>query len=509
MRLRTLPSELVQAQEQIERHARELGLDFFRTVFEMVDYDQMNALAAFGGFPTRYPHYRFGMEYQQLSKSYEYGLHKIYEMVINNDPTYAYLLEGNTALDQKLVMAHVYGHADFFKSNMYFAHTNRKMIDEMANHATRVRRYRERFGVETVERFIDACLCVEDLIDPGSVFRRPESGGPQDDADEAEDEVVARMPSSKPYLDRYINPPGYIEGQIKRLEEKKKQAKVFPPSPERDVLGFIMRHAPLENWERDVLGMIREESYYFLPQRQTKVINEGWASYWHSQIMTTRVLSDAEVIDYADHHSGTVATQPGRLNPYKLGLELFRDIEQRWDRGQFGPEWEACEDMAERMSWDRKLGLGRQKIFEVRRIHSDATFLDEFLTPEFCVEQRLFVSEEQARPAMPRGKQQEPSREFEPIKQALLFQFTNSGRPVVELVDANYGNRGEMLLAHRHTGVDLRWDWAAEALENLTRLWRRPVRLQTIRGEKQLILAHDGEGSSEEAVEERPAAAGA
>ena len=143
MKLRPLPLELARAQEFIEKIADDYGLTFFQVVFEMVDYVQMNALAAYGGFPTRYPHYRFGMEYNQLSKSYEYGLHKIYEMVINNDPTYAYLLEGNTMLDQKLVMAHVYGHADFFLNNMYFAHTNRKMIDEMANHATRIRRYQE------------------------------------------------------------------------------------------------------------------------------------------------------------------------------------------------------------------------------------------------------------------------------------------------------------------------------------------------------------------------------
>ena len=148
MRLRALPQELVDAQIKIEAIASELGLTFFQTVFEMIDYEQMNALAAYGGFPTRYPHYRFGMEYQHLAKSYEYGLHKIYEMVINNDPTYAYLLEGNTMMDQKLVMAHVYGHADFFMNNMYFSHTNRKMVDEMANHATRVRRYQERYGVE-------------------------------------------------------------------------------------------------------------------------------------------------------------------------------------------------------------------------------------------------------------------------------------------------------------------------------------------------------------------------
>ena len=164
--------ELKHEQERIEKIAREMGLTFFRVIFEMVDWREMNALAAYGGFPTRYPHWRWGMEYAELAKSYEYGLHKIYEMVINNDPTYAYLLQGNAVVDQKLVMAHVYGHADFFVNNVYFAHTNRKMVDAMANHATRVRRHQENHGIEQVERFLDACLSIEDLIDPGSVFRQ-------------------------------------------------------------------------------------------------------------------------------------------------------------------------------------------------------------------------------------------------------------------------------------------------------------------------------------------------
>jgi len=497
LKLKQLSAELARTQELIERHASKFGLTFFKTVFEMVDYKQMNALAAYAGFPTRYPHYRFGMEYQQLSKSYEYGLSKIYEMVINNDPTYAYLLEGNTILDQKLVMAHVYGHADFFLNNMYFSHTNRKMMDEMANHATRIRRYQERHGVEQVERFLDACLSVEDLIDPGAVFdpaRRPDPTDVEDDASADND---ARMPA-KEYLDRYVNPPDYLEEQRKRQEELQAADKRFPPSPERDILGFMMEHAPLENWERDILSIIREEAYYFLPQRQSKVMNEGWASYWHSQIMTTRVLNDSEVVDYADHHSGTVATQPGRLNPYKLGLELFRDIERRWDRGQFGPEWETCEDMHERNNWNRELGLGREKIYEVRRIHCDATFLDEFLTPEFCTEQKLFVNKESGR----HRKKLVPSHEFDEIKQALLFQFTNGGRPVVELIDANFGNRGELLMAHRPVGVELRWDWAKEVLQNLVRIWRRPVALETVRGDKPVRLAHDGTNESETVLDQ-------
>jgi len=496
MKLRALPQELVEAQAKIEAVARKFGLTYFQTIFEMVDYDQMNALAAYGGFPTRYPHYRWGMEYNQIAKSYEYGLHKIYEMVINTDPTYAYLLEGNTMLDQKLVMAHVYGHADFFLNNMYFAHTNRRMLDEMANHATRIRRYQDQYGVDRVERFIDACLTVDDLVDPGSVF----AGSPRSEEAVTSEppSLDARMPS-KDYMDSYVNPPAYLEEQRVKREEQSRSDMRFPPKPTRDVLGFILEHAPLEHWERDVLAIVREESYYFLPQMQTKVMNEGWASYWHSTIMTQHVLDDSEVIDYADHHAGTMATQPGQLNPYKLGLELFRDIERRWDCGQFGPEWERCEDMAERRNWDRKLGLGREKIFEVRRIHCDATFLDEFLTPEFCQEQQLFVSKEDPKTKAPRVS----SRDFQEIKQQMLLQFSNGGRPVIELVDANFANRGELCMIHRHIGVDLRWDWAREVLCSLTQLWKRPVRLETKRGARPVRLGHDGENATEDSLIEQ------
>ena len=160
-----LPDDLRAIQLETEAHARRYGLDFYDTIFEVLDYDELSEIAALGGFPTRYPHWRFGMEYQQLAKGYRYGLQKIYEMVINNDPCYAYLLRCNQLVDQKLVMAHVYGHNDFFKNNIWFSQTNRKMMDEMANHGNRIRSCMERYGEETVENFIDSCLSLENLID--------------------------------------------------------------------------------------------------------------------------------------------------------------------------------------------------------------------------------------------------------------------------------------------------------------------------------------------------------
>jgi stage V sporulation protein R len=150
---RKLPTEIADIQNQMEERARMEGLDFFETIFEYVDYEELSMFAAYTGFPVRYPHWRFGAQFDELMKGYSYGLQKIYEMVINTDPCYAYLLNTNSIGDQKLVIAHVYGHCDFFKNNAWFSPTNRRMLDQMANHASRINRYIDRFGYETVEEF--------------------------------------------------------------------------------------------------------------------------------------------------------------------------------------------------------------------------------------------------------------------------------------------------------------------------------------------------------------------
>ena len=188
------PTELKKAKYRIEEYARAFGLNFFPVIFEVLDYREMNEIAAYGGFPHRYPHWRFGMQYEDLSKSYRFGLSKIYEMVINNDPCYAYLLYCNHPVDQKLVMAHVYAHCDFFRNNLYFSHTNRKMMDEMANHATRIRRYMDRFGTEALEFFIDSCLSLENLIDIHAPFmgRHEESPGARGKAHDSRLQVPPR-----------------------------------------------------------------------------------------------------------------------------------------------------------------------------------------------------------------------------------------------------------------------------------------------------------------------------
>ena len=486
--LGNLTPELAAMQVEIEEYARGHNLDFFPTIFELIDADQLNAIAACGGFPTRYPHWRFGMEYQQLSKGYHYGLQKIYEMVINNDPCYAYLMRCNELIDQKLVMAHVYGHCDFFKNNQCFAPTNRKMMNEMANHGTRIRRTMDEVGLEEVENFIDACLSIEDLIDIHAPFiKRREGPNRYDFSGSKEGEATAGSPRfpAKNYMDRFINPELQTD---EAAEAEDASSPPFPISPERDVLLFLLEHAPLNAWQADVLSIVRDEAYYFSPQAQTKIMNEGWASYWHSTIMIRQGLTSADVINYCDQHSGTMASSPMQLNPYKVGIELLRDIEDRWNRGAFGRDFEDCDDYQARKHWNTDAGLGREKIFEVRRIHNDLTFIDEFLTLDFVREHKFFRFGYNESSEV----YEIESREFPKIKQQLLQSLTNSGRPIIAVVDGNYKNRGELYLEHRFAGVELQLDKAQDTLINLHQLWKRPVHVETVLEDSTAVLSFDG-----------------
>ncbi|HEX8916663.1 MAG TPA: SpoVR family protein, partial [Humisphaera sp.] len=877
--LNPFPDELLAAKKQIRERARAYGLDFFPVVFEMCDYEQMNQIAAYGGFPQRYPHWRFGMEYERLRKQHHYGLGRIYEMVINNDPCYAYLQESNALVDQKLVIAHVYGHCDFFKNNLWFAHTNRKMMDEMANHSTHVRKHIEKHGLDAVERWLDVCMSVEHLIDPHSAYmqRGPtDVPPPREDANPQREAVQTRF-KAKDYMDRWINPPEALAAEARRQRAESAKARhVTPARPTRDVLQYLLEHARLTDWQADCLGIVREESYYFAPQGMTKVMNEGWAclraeslvftdrgvitmrslvddaagsdvfdgearrrvydrnvirdhsvvdvvtrrglrlggsnnhrvmladgswrrldelkfgdrvrvsgggglwarepvrvaweqprrvgladvaatagtsvwtvlrhragkrvrnaaavvaalqayerpenlarpasqvkrravrlprtvneslgsflgylvgdghvsrvkrtiglttgdaeqavafasladelfglrcrirrdgnklrvslssealseflteglglthgvsarakrvpdavlrspepvvraflrayfdcdayagkqgfilstasdalaeqtqllllnygilsrrrrqkdgcwhvhvtgpsarvlaskvgfglnrkqraievyagglpdqrepewvdevtelrhdradvydisveethryaaggfvnhnSYWHSTLMTKHFVEAKEVIDYADHHSGTVHMPPGGFNPYKIGIELFRDIEDRWNKGKFGKEYDEADDLGAKRKWDKGLGLGREKIFEVRRIYNDVNFIDEFMTPEFIEKHKFYQYGRDPHTGQLRIVSRDPQR----IKQTLLYHLTNMGQPFVYVLDGNYANRGELYLAHQHNGPDIDIKYAMESLKSLHKIWHRPVHLQ-------------------------------
>ena len=238
---------------------------------------------------------------------------------------------------------------------------------------------------------------------------------------------------------------------------------------------------------------MREEAYYFAPQGQTKIMNEGCACWAHTRLMTQKILQPDEAIDYAEHHSGTVAAHPGRINPYRLGLALLNDIERRWNKGQFGREWEECDDLKKKRNWNTGANLGKEKVFEVWQHFNDISFIDEFLTPEFVAEHMLFGYEWND----DIEAYEIATRDFAAIKQKLLFGLTNHGRPFIYVTDGNYQNRGELYLQHRFEGTELKTDEAQDTLKNLFAIWNRPVHLETVQDELKTIFSFDGQSHEE------------
>ncbi|MAE29244.1 MAG: SpoVR family protein [Planctomycetes bacterium] len=440
-----LPAELVRWREEIESRARDAGLDFFDVVFEMLDARDVNALAALGGFPVRYPSWRFGMEYERMQKGYAWGLSKIYELVINNDPTYAYLVRANSTMEQKLVMAHVFGHADFFKHNVWFSPTDRAMVDTMGRHATRMRELIDVHGQDRVDCLLDAALSLDNLVDPFQPLREHQSG-------------VRRTLVGPSLAERAAQS---FAAQTQPGEDRQSRAAGLPAAslPSCDVLGFLAERGHLEDWEREVLRMVRAEALYFVPQRQTQVMNEGWASFWHSRILTGGILNASEVIDFADCHAGATASQPGRVNPYKLGIELYRHAE--------------------------RVGLD---LFRLRATHNDVSFIDAVVDEEFAERHGMFVYETNPRT----GRQEIADRDWRRVKDQLLGDMAWGGVPQIDVIEED--GDGALQLRHRHLGRDLQLEQAGSTLAHISTLWGGPAHLLTEEGGEGRRIIADEEG---------------
>ncbi len=444
----SLPPRLMQAALRAEEAAVAAGLSFFEVVFEMLDAADVNAVAAYGGFPTRYPSWRFGMEYERLSRGYDWGLSKIYELVINHDPTIAYLVRSNSVMEQKLVMAHVFGHADFFRNNAWFKVTDRRMLERFDEHARRVNEHTARLGADRVETFLDRALSLEPLMDPHAPLARSRTAMARQGSGRLSNSLAER---SRRELGRLMG-----DGDPDRGPEA--QVEVAGGRPTFDIVRFLLRHADLEPWERDVLGIVSAEAEYFMPQRMTKIINEGWASFWHSRLLTEGLLDASEVVEFADCHSGATQTAPGQLNPYKLGIDLFRH--------------------AERQGMD---------LFRLRAVHNDVSFVDAVLDEEFVRCSSLFVMGRTDR----RGGRKIGTRDPAQVKESLLQSLSWGGQPRIRLSSVD---DGRLLLEHLHDGRDLKLDEAGEMLRTIETLWKRGVELRTEeKGDGRRLICRGGE----------------
>lgn len=484
-----LSPELEKVRGEIEEVCRGLGLttsiDGKDTIFQVMDFSGINMVAAYTGFPSRYPHWKFGMEYDHMQKKMGWGFGRLYEMVINTSPPVAYLLEYNEPVQQKMVMAHVYAHVDFFANNYLFKETDSNMLNIMADHGAEIERYINRYGLEEVEKFIDVCLSIENLIDPYSVRMKREPADGKDGKCKGCDGScgckageAGRLPS-KDYMDPFINPKEIMEAEREKdLEEELKEPGT-PVVPQRDILKYLIDNSDhLKGWQRHILSIVRDESYYFAPQRQTKIINEGWATFWHSYVMSHLGYAGAEgIVGYARTHAGVVGMRkPGILtNPYTIGLMLFKYIKDSWDKGKHGPEYNKIKDIKVKKEWDTGDMKGMEKIFEARKLKNDIGFIREFMTPDFIRENELFIYKHDETDGTPRIH----DRDAKKIRDMILHQLTNMGEPIIYIDDGNYNNRKEMLLRHDLHGYQLDIPDARRTMENIYKIWRRPTHLKT------------------------------
>ena len=447
--------------DRIWQIAGRFGLDPYATHFELVPATIMHEFGAYG-LPGRFSHWTHGRAYQQLKTMYDYGLSKIYELVINTNPAYAFLVENNSVLQNQVVVAHVLGHVDFFKHNAYFASTNRQMVEAASINAERIRRYEFLHGSREVEEFLDAVLCIQEHIDPTSKIEPP--GGTED---------LHRKPArprETAYDDLF-----YVLNNERPSAPEPVRRKV-PPEPEKDLLLFIAEHARgLADWQRDIIHMVRAEQLYFRPQMQTKLMNEGWAAYWHTRIMREMDLTGIEYVEFSRMHAGVVAPSRRHLTPYAVGMKLFEDIERRWN-----------DPTLEERALGREPDQGRAKIYEVRELENDVSFLRNYLTADLVEELDLYLYRLEG------DKWVVVEKDWQKVRDTIVHSMTNFGQPYIVVEDSDFNANRELFLQHRFEGQELDLAYAEQTLRYAFKLWGRTVHLGTQLEDKPVILSFDG-----------------
>lgn len=447
--------------DEITEIAKGFGLDFYPMRYEICPADIIYTFGAYG-MPTRFSHWSFGKQFYKMKIHYDLGLSKIYELVINSNPCYAFLLETNSLIQNKLIVAHVLAHCDFFKNNVRFMNTKRDMVESMAATAERVKQYEHQYGKKEVETFLDAVLAIQEHIDP-SLMRAKLSWT----MDEKEEETVKPV---SPYddlwnLDKQKNKP-----ELSRPKKK------FPPQPEKDLLLFIEEYSrELDPWQRDILTMMREEMLYFWPQLETKIMNEGWASYWHQRIIRELDLSSEEAIEFAKLNAGVVQPSKTSINPYYLGLKIFEDIEERYN------------NPTKEMKRDGVLpNTGREKIFEVREIESDTSFLRNYLNKELVHREDMYLFQKQ-------GKDYKiTDKDWTQVRDQLVNMRVNGGFPYLSVYDGDYAKNGELYIKHHFEAVELDVKYLEKVLPYIYQLWGRTVYLETTIENKDVLFYYDG-----------------
>lgn len=462
---RTNQLQLEYAIDEITEIAKGFGLDFFPMRYEICPPEIIYTFGAYG-MPSRFSHWSFGKQFHLMKLQYDLGLSKIYELVINSNPCYAFLLNSNSLVQNKLIVAHVLAHCDFFKNNARFQNTQKDMVESMSATADRIAAYEKQYGVEEVEVFLDAVLAIQEHIDPSLMKPQFDWNLDEFEEDKKENKKITVYDDLWQLDD---------SAQIGRDPIKKKK-KIIPPKPEKDIVLFIEEYSRnLEDWQRDILTMMREEMLYFWPQLETKVMNEGWASYWHQRILRSLDLSSDEAVEFASLNAGVVQPSKTHINPYYLGVKMFEDIEERFNHPT--EEMRKCGELP---------GKGREKMFEVREIESDISFLRNYLTKDFVEKEDLYLFQKQG------NDYKISDKNWGNVRDQLITMRVNGGFPFITVQNGDYAGNGELHLKHQYEGVELDLRYLEKTMPYIHKLWGKTVHLETEMEDKTVLFSYDG-----------------
>lgn len=378
--------------ELVAEVASRMGLDFLDTCFHLCPSSVLHAIGAWG-VPYRFYHWIFGQALERIEARHLARAAHIYELMVPAEPCHAFLVKDGSRLEMRVVAAHVLAHSDFFKHNIYFSHLPQDAVYRFALHAGRMACYERMYGRDKVERILDAALALSNQVRPG-----------------------------------------------------------FPKKREEDLLFFLAQHSPvLGGWQRDVILMVREEGIYFWPQTTTRIINEGWATYWHTHVIRRLPLTEEEAVEFALLQSSVLAPTRFTPNYYLLGYEIFNYLARRGEN-----------------------------IFSVRSLCDDVAFLENYLTADLITRLGLCIYHQGNLHSCDPGE----------VKRKLIQRVRNGGHPYVLV--RGVGSRRELILTHLYENVELDFSGLERTMAQVHFLWGGNVVLETVTRGRKAIITYDG-----------------
>jgi len=421
-------SDLEKWDDRITDLAKSYNLDWFPIDYEICDYYEMIGHMSYHGLPSHYPHWSYGKSFERTHQMYNLGLEGLpYELIINSNPSIAYLMRENPLYMQILIMAHCVGHSDFFKNNPQFSKTRPEaVLSKFRNARNRIQGYIEdpSIGIDSVERVLDAAHTIR--------FQTYRDGQERIPHKDLKNDLIQKIRSDK-------------DGKYKSTDCEK-----VPLNFDVDVLGFIIEHGThLSDWERDLISIVRDESLYFMPQIRTKILNEGWASFWHYKMMHDLKLTSGIHLPFLKTHNQVVRPHLGAINPYHLGFHLFQRIEKE---------------------------KGLDECFFVREVFHDVAAIRALITEQDFLDLNLFSYS--AKKNAYTIDDISDTEGWEEVKKAMISNTGTNGIPVVGVVDIEPGS--VLVLQHDHDGRDLELNYAEQVVTSISTLWEGVVKLHTI-----------------------------